>query len=130
MHFCPKCENMMYLKLIQGEDEVVQDTELSLRYYCPNCDTTKDSEEATRDNHLVYFKSYEDEPDESAGMNEYMRDDPTLPTTTAVPCPNEKCASNEEDARDIVYIRHNTARLKYTYLCRHCNTTWKSAGFV
>lgn len=134
MHFCPKCENMMYFKLIQGEDDVIQDSELSLRYHCPNCDTMKESDDATQNGHLVFFKSYEDEQDETAGMNEYVQYDPTLPTTAAVPCPNEKCVSNtdgdDKQPRDIVYIRHNTVRLKYTYMCRHCSTTWKSAGFV
>lgn len=130
MHFCPKCENMMYLKLIQGEEDVVQDTELSLMYYCPNCQTVKESDEVAESGSLVFFKSYEDDEDETSGMNEYTQYDPTLPTTKAVPCPNDKCVSNINEERDIVYIRHNTSRLKYTYMCRHCSTTWKSAGFV
>lgn len=120
----------MYLKLLESDE---QEDQMTLKYHCPNCNTVKESEEATQNSHLVFFKSYGDHDDETAGMNEYTRYDPTLPTTNAVPCPNEKCPSNdtgdEKMPRNIIYVRHNTVSLKYMYQCRHCNITWKSSNF-
>ena len=62
-------------------------------------------------------------------INEYTKYDPTLPRTTTIRCPNQKCDSNKNDDdsnREILYIRNNDINMDYVYLCAVCDTTWKN----
>ena len=118
----------------------------NLFYMCPHCGVTKnivtdgqnenendinqlDNQRANAN--LVYTVNYDEVYDEIDVINEYTKYDPTLPTTDVIPCPNEACTSNSTDEanrtpRKIIYIRYNKSELLYIYLCKHCNTTWKS----
>ena len=54
-------------------------------------------------------------------------------------CPNADCKSNEkspeskdenDDASpkpEIIYLRYDDKKMKFIYLCAHCDTTWLSS---
>ena len=99
MHFCPTCENMMHVQLLQTTEadpdgKNVDDSAFSLKYHCPNCKTTQMPSDTNAESNLVFFKSYDQITDETTVMNEYTQYDPTIPTITTVPCPNDQCLSN------------------------------------
>jgi len=33
---------------------------------------------------------------------------------------------NNNNGREVIYIRYDDVNMKYVYLCVHCNTTWKT----
>ncbi len=139
MYFCGTCENMMHMRLStpslddDGTGSGSSAAAAKLEYHCPHCGEIKSMDSTNVDEtHLVYSKDYDQTVVEVDLINEYTKYDPTLPTIRIIPCPNEGCASNDADAnnrveRDILYIRYNSVDLRYVYMCRHCNTTWKSA---
>tara|TARA_B110000483_G_scaffold110551_1_gene134586 strand:+ start:306 stop:692 length:387 start_codon:yes stop_codon:yes gene_type:complete len=126
---------MMHTRLSTNENVDEADASTSsakLEYACPHCGEVKTIDSTNVDEtHMVYSKDYDQAMVETEGdlINEYTKYDPTLPTIRIIPCPNELCISNATHIeRDILYIRYNHKDLKYVYMCRHCNTTWKSAS--
>ena len=137
MHFCKKCENMLYIRLVDEEGD-------SLVYYCRNCGET--DEAITKENICVLKtdivikeKAYLHE------INEYTKLDPTLPRTNNIRCPNQSCPSNfqanegddkqgedkegegeEKEKNEVIYLRYDDANMKYIYMCTLCDKIWKT----
>lgn len=166
IYFCSICDNMMHVRLVGDDEKVDGGGDWELNYHCPHCgDTLKvDNGSAAGPSgpsahaagpsanevgpagtsgsgiklvdNLVYSRDYNRNTSEHNVINEYVKYDPTLPTTDIIPCPNVDCDSNLEDSnpnhkpRNIVYIRSNKSALQYVYICCLCNTTWRSANFV
>ena len=60
-------------------------------------------------------------------LNEFTRQDPTLPHAKTIKCPKQGCASNGAGSeRDVIYIKYDTINLKYIYICNVCGETWRS----
>lgn len=60
-------------------------------------------------------------------LNEFTRQDPTLPHLKTMKCPNDGCASNAGSAeKDVIYLKHDTENLKFLYICNVCDTHWRS----
>jgi DNA-directed RNA polymerase subunit M/transcription elongation factor TFIIS len=61
-------------------------------------------------------------------INEYTKQDPTLPRIRNINCPNSNCKTNTEEKMkpEILYIRYDESNLKYIYMCSTCDTTWKT----
>ena len=61
-------------------------------------------------------------------INSYTKLDPTLPRINTIKCPNSNCKSNTDDdeKREVIYIRYDDINIKYMYLCAVCDTTWKT----
>ena len=124
MHFCSKCQNMYYIRLA-GEDSN------KLIYYCRNCGN--EDEHLGSENIIVSKTSIKRENQKYLNViNEYTKMDPTLPRMSNIPCPNSKCPTHGDDpvGREVISIRYDGSRLKYVYLCVHCDTTWKTGDMV
>ena len=148
MHFCNICENMMHVHLVGDDEKIDGGIDWNLFYYCPHCgDTANVNNQSTSTNtptsnsiklvdNLVYSRNYNNQAFEHNIINEYVKYDPTLPTTNIIPCPNTNCISNlsqdndQYKQRSIAYFRNNKSNLQYVYICHHCNTTWRSANFT
>lgn len=120
MHFCVKCDNMYYMKLKDGETN-------KLIYYCRNC---KHEADDLTESDVCVLKTQVKRSEEkySHVINEYTKEDPTLPRIKTIKCPNQDCASNKgEVEREVIYIRYDDAKMKYVYMCAHCNTMWKTS---
>lgn len=62
-------------------------------------------------------------------LNEYTRQDPTLPHVKNIKCPNEECGSNRGGAeRDVIYMKYDPVNMKFMYVCNvaGCGATWRS----
>ena len=124
MHFCSKCQNMYYIRLAgEGSNKLI--------YYRRNCGN--EDENLGSENIIVSKTSIKRENQKYLNViNEYTKMDPTLPRMGNIPCPNAKCPTHGEDAvaREVISIRYDDSRLKYVYLCVHCDTTWKTGDLV
>lgn len=60
-------------------------------------------------------------------MNEFTKEDPTLPHVRNLTCPNESCESNlTEKESDIIYMKYDAINMKFLYICNLCDTRWRS----
>jgi aspartate carbamoyltransferase regulatory subunit len=60
-------------------------------------------------------------------VNQYTKLDPTLPRINFLPCPNAACENHEEnETREIIYVRYDNQQMKYIYICAKCDTVWES----
>jgi DNA-directed RNA polymerase subunit M/transcription elongation factor TFIIS len=112
---------MLYIRLDKEDAN-------SLEYYCRNCGNVDNL--ITKDNLCISttnLTSQDSTP--THNINLYTKYDPTLPRTTTIKCPNAECISNQEDGetnREVIYIRYDDKNMKYLYLCKYCNKSWKT----
>ena len=121
MHFCIKCDNMYYLK-ISSEDSN------NLIYYCRNCGY-EDTDSSVDNICVSRTQVKRSEQKYSHVINEYTKQDPTLPRINTIKCPKIDCPSNiQEDkvSRDVIFIRYDDINMKYIYMCSKCDTIWKT----
>ena len=60
-------------------------------------------------------------------VNAYTLQDPTLPHTKTLVCPNTNCASqSDESKRDVILIKTDPINLKFQYICTVCKSQWTS----
>lgn len=119
MHFCVKCKNMYYVKI--EEHEVNQ-----LVYYCRSCgDVNVDLALQNTCVSKIYTSA---QTDDSFGhlINAYTKNDPTLPRTTGVACPNVDCTHDGKKGEplEVIIIRYDNTNLKYMYMCSECDHVW------
>ena len=131
MHFCNKCKNMLYIRLLTEDSN-------TLIYYCRNCGNSdqpidKNNICVLNTNIVIKEKAYLHD------INEYTKLDPTLPRTTNIHCPNQSCPSNllqdadkgsgSEDhppKNEVIYLRYDDKNMKYIYICTLCDKIWKT----
>ena len=119
MHFCPKCNNMYYLRLAGDDGD-------QLIYYCRNCGNEDSS---ITSNNVCVSKTTLKRNEQKYGqiLNEYTKLDPTLPRVTNIVCPNAECPSNKGSTpREVIYVRYDDTNIKYVYLCAACDKIWKT----
>ena len=111
---------MYYLKLRESEGN-------TLIHYCRHCG--HEADELT-DSNVCILKTQINRSEEKYAhvINEFTKEDPTLPRIKTIRCPKQECSSNSNDSdREVLYIRYDDANLKYIYMCAKCNTTWKTS---
>ncbi len=60
-------------------------------------------------------------------LNEFTRQDPTLPHVTTLPCPNKACETHTANKqRDVIIIKYDAQNLKFLYICNVCGDQWRS----
>ena len=128
MHFCDKCDNMLYIKLADEDtDELI--------YYCRNCG---DNVPIVDEQCILRTNLSNNQEKHQLFINKFTKLDPTLPRTNSIKCPNEECSSNkthsqEDDgssssqSKEVIYIRYDDERMKYLYLCSNCDYVWKTS---
>ena len=131
MHFCPKCGNMYYLKLLKEDQD-------KLSYYCRNCGHEDLSLVSNLNNLYVSKTEVKTEMNYKNVINKYTKLDPTLPRIYNINCPNPDCESNKGNDNDeggesknstpkeILYIRYDDKNMKFVYLCAVCDTVWNT----
>lgn len=120
MKFCTQCNNMYYIGI--HPDDVNQ-----LTYYCRHCGHV--DELVTNEGLCVLDTNFKQGSQNVKNIiNEYTKQDPTLPRIYNVQCPNEACKTNVEkqNQTEVLYIRYDDASMKYIYMCTECNITWKT----
>lgn len=117
MKFCPVCKNYLYHKI--GNE--------TLERVCRTCGYSEKDTEGGK----VLETTIQERASESYKilLNEFTRQDPTLPHTKEIKCPNANCGSNKGGVpRDVILIRYDAANLKFIYICNvdGCGETWRS----
>jgi DNA-directed RNA polymerase subunit M/transcription elongation factor TFIIS len=137
MNFCPKCENYLYLE--QGSQEVDLPTGKKQKQYflnrrCRTCGYV----EVDHQGGLVNETIVQERASEGYKilLNEFTRQDPTLPHVTTLPCPNTKgnpekglpiCQTYTEGRpRDVIIIKYDAQNMKFLYICNVCGEQWRS----
>ena len=141
MRFCTSCGNMLYLR-VQGQ---------VLSYVCAQCPAAA---EERVEPIVLHTRKRTTEQRYHHALHPHTKYDPTLPRLHDMPCPQPSCPShqhvikNVRDGKDgseesegkeekeekeekggseVLYIRYDDKRLKYLYLCVHCDATWTTS---
>ena len=88
MHFCSKCDNMYYIRINENDNN-------KLVYYCRNCGNV-DNELSMTNLCVSKTKIRQNKQIYSHMINEYTKNDVTLPRTKTIKCPNQDCKSNKK----------------------------------
>lgn len=90
MQFCPRCDNMYYIRIEPDADELASDA-TTLFHYCRNCGSKEQIKES-----VCVSKIQLKHGAQSYGniINKYTKLDPTLPRINHIKCPNSECPSN------------------------------------
>ena len=152
--FCKICRYYLYLEEVSVVDDEKGDQESKkkeLRRVCRNCGYQEqmkgglileiDLKEKTSEGYKIL-------------MNEFTKDDPTLPHVHNLRCPSRACLSNKgraypmdnpdaaqaaaaaapqaaiedkgEVESDVIYLKYDSVNMKYLYICNVCDTKWRS----
>ena len=152
--FCKICRYYLYLEEVSVVDDEKGDKEVTkkeLRRVCRNCGYQEqmkgglileiDLKEKTSEGYKIL-------------MNEFTKDDPTLPHVHNLRCPSRACPSNKgraypmdnpvadaaaaapapqapnedkgEVESDVIYLKYDAINMKYLYICNVCDTKWRS----
>ena len=120
MKFCPTCKYHLYL-MAKGEGSEESD----LRRVCKNCGYT----EVETEGGLILETMIQERSSEAFKImiNEFTRQDKTLPHMKMLPCAKESCPTNLGGAeRDVIYMTYDAAAKRNLYICNVCGEQWKS----
>ena len=118
LNFCDNCNNLM---------DIYSDEESSKLYLgCKACSSKKDFEDEKK---CIYTNESTIELSDIINTNPYLTEDITLPVIKVNPnikCPNSECICNKDKSVDseIIYIKYDSEKLSYMYICKHCNQKW------
>ncbi len=137
MNFCPKCENL--LKPQQASEEIVlPGGGTSKRYYLNRTCSTCGYVEVDMKGGLVNETVVQERASEGYKilLNEFTRQDPTLPHVSTLPCPNTTgdvasgkaiCPTHTSNVpRDVIIIKYDAQNMKFLYICNVCGEQWRS----
>ena len=116
MKVCTVCQNMFVMKL-QADGK--------LMWKCLSCGI----EEEQAGGCLLVETLVQERSSEGYRilLNEFTRQDATLPHVKSVKCPKPDCASNGPGVeRDVINIKYDTINMKYMYICNVCGESWRS----
>lgn len=129
MNFCPKCENYLYLE--QASEEATNASGATEKRYFLNrrCRTCGYNEVDVQGG-LVNETIVQERASEGYKilLNEFTRQDPTLPHVNTLPCPNTSaCPTHKSNApRDVIIIKYDAQNMKFLYICNVCGEQWRS----
>jgi DNA-directed RNA polymerase subunit M/transcription elongation factor TFIIS len=118
LNFCENCNNLM---------DIYSDEESSKLYLgCKACSFKKDFEEEHK---CIYTNESTIELCDIINTNPFLTEDITLPVIKGNPnikCPNADCICNKDKSveSEIIYIKYDSEKLSYMYICKHCNQKW------
>jgi DNA-directed RNA polymerase subunit M/transcription elongation factor TFIIS len=120
MKFCPTCRYYLYLK---ADNEDGNDKK-ELTRLCVNCGYT----EVETTGGLISETMVQQKSSEAFKImiNEFTRQDNTLPHIKMVPCPKIECPTNNGKERDVIYMTYDAPGKKNLYICNVCGEQWKS----
>ena len=122
--FCKVCRYYLYLQEMDEEEEK-SNVKKVLRRICRNCGYQENDEQGG----LILEIDLKEKTSEGYKilMNEFTKNDPTLPHVNTIKCPNAGCDTNTSGKdRDVIYIKYDAVNMKFLYICNVCDTQWRS----
>jgi DNA-directed RNA polymerase subunit M/transcription elongation factor TFIIS len=135
--FCPVCKYYLYLTHVGPSavlplqigsvprDPVPVDPDgETLRRICRNCGYQAEDKKGG----LILEIDLKEKISEGYKilMNEFTKQDPTLPHVNTIKCPNTGCESNSGKEKDVIYLKYDAVNMKFLYICNVCDTQWRS----
>lgn len=115
MKFCPVCRYYLYLNI----------EEQTCIRLCRACGYTEKEEKGS----LISETLVKERTSEGYKilLNEFTRQDSTLPHLKTMKCPRDDCKSNGGGAeKDVIFIKYDAENLKYLYICNVCGEYWRT----
>ncbi len=118
LNFCDNCNNLM---------DIYSDEENKKLYLgCKCCSNKIDFNERDK---CIYSNEKNIELSDIINSNKYLSDDITLPVIRGnknIKCPNTECICNQQEdiESEITYIKYDTEKLSFLYICKHCKQKW------
>ena len=106
--FCPTCKYYLYL------DQQDVEKEKTLRRICRNCGYQQEDKGG-----LILEIDLKEKTSEGYKilMNEFTKQDPTLPHVNTIKCPNSGCATNTSGKeKDVIYLKYDAVNMKFLYM--------------
>jgi DNA-directed RNA polymerase subunit M/transcription elongation factor TFIIS len=117
--FCPTCKYYLYL------DQQDVEKEKTLRRICRNCGYQHQDQQGG----LILEIDLKEKTSEGYKilMNEFTKNDPTLPHVNTIKCPNSGCETNTSGKeKDVIYLKYDAINMKFLYICNVCDAQWRS----
>jgi DNA-directed RNA polymerase subunit M/transcription elongation factor TFIIS len=118
MKVCPTCQNMFIMK-IQNDGNLI--------WKCVTCGVETEQQGGC----LLMETVIQERASEGYKilLNEFTRQDPTLPHVKTIKCASDECPSNGGGSaaeRDVIYMKYDPVNMKFMYVCNVCGFTWRS----
>lgn len=114
MKFCKQCHNFLF-HISQENNQAFLG--------CRSCNY---KEPITKENPIVYEHELHEDTEIQFSINEYYKNDPTLPTFKNIQCPNVDCATRKAGATpNVKGVKLDAVNVMWLYQCTICNETWK-----
>jgi len=122
MKFCDICDNLLYLRSEETEDDTFK-----LTMYCKHCDFVEALPTTTSGMKVTETLYSEDDLLFMQYKNKYLKYDPTLPRSvdTALVCPNTEC-TGPKDKPQVIFVKYHPVHMKYLYCCDYCGEIWRN----
>lgn len=130
MRFCSVCDNMLFIALQPAASAAAGDggggEPPALVYRCKHCGNEEggDVDSGAR---VTYTRYSDDRAATKPYTTAHLRHDPTLPRSSAIPCPSGTCTRPKDAPQRVIFVKYDATRLRYLYCCEHCGVFWKSS---
>ena len=122
--FCTICKYYLYLEQTEKKGDN-DETIMILRRICRNCGFQEEDNKGG----LILEIDLKEKTSEGYKilMNEFTKQDPTLPHVNTIKCPNVGCDTNKSGKEnDVIYLKYDAINMKFLYICNVCDTQWRS----
>jgi DNA-directed RNA polymerase subunit M/transcription elongation factor TFIIS len=125
--FCPTCKYYLYLDQqdVESADKSSNKVEKTLRRICRNCGYQHQDQQGG----LILEIDLKEKTSEGYKilMNEFTKNDPTLPHVSTIKCPFPGCETNTSaKQKDVIYLKYDAINMKFLYICNVCDAQWRS----
>lgn len=119
LRFCSVCSNLLYERL--------EPQTLALVYACKCCGNVvrEDTTSVERETMVMESNYVDDETKYRQFVTPYLKDDPTMPRASYIPCiRGDACTRGEDVPREVIFVKYDAVNVKFLYHCVHCGAFW------
>lgn len=119
LRFCAVCNNLLY--------EQLDGVNHALMYVCKCCGNVVHEDVSAASAELLVLESnyVDDEIQYRQFVTPYLKDDPTLPRASYIPCiRGDRCTRDPTVASEVIYVKYDAVKVKFLYHCVHCSAFW------